>query len=209
MIAGNDGKGSRRRQLLKCKFREVMKRRKPLIATCVSIAVCVLLSSGSSAVAQSSSFERDLDTLIRQRDAAMEAALAPIHERFKNAAEQLLDRATQAKDLQTAQKIARAIEENETETSSGSEKVTDLRRDLEGTTWKAADPKSLRPGLGATLIFEKDSVNPGGYQYEASSSRVITIIFRGGDRQDLTLDRGGQKLELTFQQRTIVYEIDR
>ena len=95
----------------------------------------------------------------------------------------------------------------ESKTSSGSGRITDLRRDLQGTTWKLVDPNSRRPGLGETLTFEKDSVQPEGYRYEVSSSRVATIIFRGGDRQDLNLDRGAQQLELKFQQRTILYKI--
>jgi len=99
--------------------------------------------------------------------------------------------------------------DSETKTASGSERITDLRRDLEGTTWKLVDTNSRRPGLGETLTFEKDIVQPEGYRYEVSSSRVATIIFRGGDRQDLNLDRGAQRLEITFQKRTILYEIDR
>lgn len=99
--------------------------------------------------------------------------------------------------------------DSETKAASGSERITDLRRDLEGTTWKLVDPDSRRPGLGETLTFEKDTVQPEGYRYEVSSSRVATIIFRGGDRQDLNLDRGAQRLEITFQKRTILYEIDR
>ncbi len=99
--------------------------------------------------------------------------------------------------------------DSETKSASGSERITDLRRDLEGTTWKLVDTNSRRPGLGETLTFEKDIVQPEGYRYEVSSSRVATIIFRGGDRQDLNLDRGAQRLEITFQKRTILYAIER
>lgn len=99
--------------------------------------------------------------------------------------------------------------DSETKSASGSERITDLRRDLEGTTWKLVDTNSRRPGLGETLTFEKDIVQPEGHRYEVSSSRVATIIFRGGDRQDLNLDRGAQRLEITFQKRTILYAIER
>jgi len=165
----------------------------------------VILSGTTALVAQSSSFERELEQLLKQRDAAIEAALAPINDKFKTAAEQILRRATQANDLRAAQKVTEAIEAGETPEV---EPVKDLRKHISGTKWNAEDPASLRPGLAESLVFTDETVEPGGYRYEVSSSRTLTIVFPGGDRQVMTLTKGGKQLELEFQQRKIVYLIE-
>ena len=58
-----------------------------------------------------SAYERDLNQLVEQRDKTLAAATAPITARFKASAEQLLRRATQAGDLDAANKINAALAE--------------------------------------------------------------------------------------------------
>lgn len=170
-------------------------------------SVSVFAAAGllASASAADSPYAKDLSQLIEQRDRAVEQALAPINAKFKAAAEQILRRATQAGDLESAQKIKDAIESG---IAPAAESVRDLRKHLAGTQWKAIDATSVRPGLAATLTFAEDGLlEPGGLRYEISSNRTAVIVFKGGDRQSLTLDRSGKRLELEFQQRTFAYEI--
>ncbi len=93
-----------------------------------SIAI-VFLASASSIFAQSL-FERDLQQLKDQRDKAITAATDPINRRYKAAVEQLIGRATQSKDLETAVK-AKA-------------ELIDLATVLPGTSWLWGGTESMK-----------------------------------------------------------------
>src|SRR5688572_29904440 len=71
----------------------------------IAVTLCAFVSAASG----ESAFERDLKQLIDQRDKAIAAAAAPINTRFNTAAEQLLRRATQSGDLDSANKIKAAM----------------------------------------------------------------------------------------------------
>lgn len=166
------------------------------------LAALSLLASASFA---ESPYLKELNQLVEQRNKAVDQALAPINTRFKNAAEQLLRRAAQAGDLDAAQKIKETMESG---IAPNAEAIRDLRKHLAGTQWKAVDGTSQRPGLAATLTFtDGDLVEPGNLRYEVTSNRTVVIVFKGGDRQTLTLDRSGKRLELEFQQTTFAYEL--
>jgi hypothetical protein len=66
-----------------------------------------------------SAYERELKQLIADRDKARAAADVPITARFKASAEQLLKRATQAGDLDAANKIKEAIGPDSSSTGAG------------------------------------------------------------------------------------------
>ena len=67
-----------------------------------------------SLFAQQGSFQKDFDELKLQREKAVAAAIVPIDQKFRQALEQMLKRATQASDLQTATKIQEALTELDT-----------------------------------------------------------------------------------------------
>ncbi len=91
--------------------------------------VLIVLTSTSSIFAQSL-FERDLQQLKEQRDKAILTATDPINRRYKVALEQLIGRATQAKDLESAVK-AKA-------------ELTDLATVLPGTSWLWGGNESMK-----------------------------------------------------------------
>lgn len=167
----------------------------------------IVLISFVSVIAPASPFEEELEKLIKQRDAAIEREVAPINEKFKDAAQEILRRAVQAGDLDAAQKI-KAMIESAKAPAPLTERVQDARTQLAGTKWVAEDPTSLRPGFAASLVFTEETVEPGGYRYEATSRRTVSVVFHKGDRQPVELTRGGTQLEVKFKSNTFVYKID-
>jgi len=171
-----------------------------------------------------SDFERELKQLIEQRDKARAAAIAPIDAKFKVAAEQLLRRATQLGDLDSANKIKAAIDAssglkpateapgahkaaNEAPVAREVKPAEDFRKQFVGTQWKA-DPKfGLHPGLKDTLSFTEKSVEPYGYSYESNAKNSVTIIFNKGGRQSMTLTPDGKRLEFTFRNKEHAYDL--
>ena len=74
----------------------------------ISFALVVAVFTQPDAVADLS-FASDLAQLSEQRDKAISAATEPINRRYQTSLEQLLRKATQANDLETAVKIKEAI----------------------------------------------------------------------------------------------------
>ncbi len=69
-------------------------------------AISILLAAAAIANLRAETpAERELKLLHEQRDKAVAAAVEPIHRKYQAALEQLLRRATQANDLETALKI--------------------------------------------------------------------------------------------------------
>jgi hypothetical protein len=69
------------------------------------ISIISLITLSSSALFAASPLERELAQLREQRDKAIAAATEPINRRYQTSLEQLLRRATQAADLETANRI--------------------------------------------------------------------------------------------------------
>jgi uncharacterized protein (DUF885 family) len=97
-------------------------------------SVVALSSAADSPVA------RELTTLNEQRDKAAAAALAPINQKYKSALEQLLKKATQAKDTETVAAIQEALADLEAAAaaSADAKKVLSkrsLERKLADTKW--------------------------------------------------------------------------
>ena len=167
----------------------------------IAIVLCVLVATSHA----ESTYERDLKQIIDQRDKAIAAAAVPIIARSKADAEQLLRRATQAGDLDAANKIKAFLGSNSPIVQGGP--VKDLRKQLVGTMWKAAPSTPLRGGLAASLTFTEKSVEPGGYRYEVESHNSVTVIFTGGDKQVMALAPDGKHLKLTYGKTDFVYEL--
>jgi hypothetical protein len=146
-----------------------------------------------------STFQRELAQLVDQRDKALAAAAAPIQARFKQQAEQLLQRAKQNND-------AAAVAELQALLSGNQEPgvVRDLKRQLSGTKWKLLPNVAPRGGLTGSLSFSDKTVEPGGYQYEAAHSSV-TVIFNRGGREVLELMPDGKHLR--FPKGPAAYEL--
>ena len=172
----------------------------------LSSFITLSLFALGGAVHGQSAYERDLEQLIEQRDKALAAAAAPIHERFQATAEQMLRRATQAGDLAAATKIQAAIAANVQASRAG---IKDLRKELAGTTWKSLPGKPVRPGLGPTFSLTEKDVQPGGYKYDVEKSNTVIITFNQGGTQVMTLAKGGTRLEFSLGAVDYVYEIAR
>ena len=169
------------------------------------ITIAIVLCSLASVAHGESTYERDLKQIIDQRDKAIAAAAAPIIARSKADAAQLLRRATQAGDLDAANKIKEFIGTTTPVVQGGP--VKDLRKQLAGTMWKAVPSSPLRGGLAASLTFTEKSVEPGGYKYEVESHNSVTITFTGGDKQVMALAPDGKHLKLTYGKTDFVYEL--
>ena len=71
------------------------------------IAACALVSLGSLYAATDA--EREFDQLIRERDAALAEATLPIAQKYEAALTALMQKATQANDLDTAVRIKQTL----------------------------------------------------------------------------------------------------
>lgn len=151
-------------------------------------------------------YERDLKQLVEQRDRALAAASAPILERFKIEAEQLLRKATQGGDLDTANRIKAIIGSGTAPTAASDPDgpIKNLKKQLPGTRWIALPSATLRKGLTKTLQFTDKVVEPGGYKYEALQESVV-ITFTRGDKETLARSKDGRHLE--YPKGPAVYEL--
>lgn len=108
----------------------------------ITILVSLNFAFGAvSAVAADSPFERDLKQLTEQREKALATAVDPINRRYQASLDQLLQRATQAKDLDAAVKIREALAEVGSSAASGDTskpKITKAaqERRLNKTAWR-------------------------------------------------------------------------
>jgi len=173
---------------------------KPHILLVITILLCPLIAASYS----QSAYERELNQLVEQRDKALAAASSPINARFRASAEQLLRRATQGGDLDAANKIKAALETNIEPAPAA---IKDLRKQLGGTTWKSVAGMSLRPGLAETLSFTEKTVEPGDYKYEVDRFNTVIITFKFGDKQVMTLTKGGTRMQLTHGANEHAYEL--
>jgi hypothetical protein len=149
--------------------------------------------------------ERELKRLIEERDQAIAAATAPITERFKTAAEQLLKRALQDGDLDAANKIRTAVGDQASTQNAlnAAGPLKDLRYHIAGTKWKAIPNAILPGGLGAMLTFTEKTVEPGNYRYDALHD-TVTVTFNHGGKAVLMLAKDGVHLQLP--RGPIIYE---
>ena len=118
------------------------------------LAALIALTSTISSLSAQTSFDRDLQQLKEQRDKSAASAVEPINRRYQSALEQLIGRATQAKDLESALKIkeelrvltlggtAAALEASTTATKSKG--GSDLVAKLPGTTWLWGGEPSMK-----------------------------------------------------------------
>jgi hypothetical protein len=175
---------------------------KALLACALALLVTAVTPSSQAQTA----YERELEQLMDQRDKALAAAEAPINERFRAAAEQLLRRATQGGDLAAANRIKEVLDATSRSSSTG---IKDLRKDIVGTTWKCMPGKPVRGGLGPTFSFTEKGVQPGGYKYEVDRSNTVIITFNAGGTQVMNLAKGGTRLEFSLGNVDHVYELVR
>lgn len=112
-----------------------------------SIAFTALILSTSALYAQSQ-FDRELSQLREQRDKAIATAADPINRRYQTSLEQLLRKATQSNDLESAVKI-----QNELKGIKPTLLFIELRTAIEGTEWTWE-----RQGVRESMTFGKDGV---------------------------------------------------
>ena len=162
----------------------------PLAITAILACRLVSFSYGVSDT------ERELKRLMDERDQAIAAATAPITARFKAAADQLLQRALQAGDLDAANKIKTAIgDEASTQNAlNAAGPLKDLRNHIAGTKWKAMPNAILPGGLGQNLSFTEKTVEPGNYRYDALHD-TVTVTFNHGGKAVLMLAHDGVHLQ--------------
>ena len=139
-------------------------------------------------------FEREFKQLREQRDKAVASAIDPIHRRYQASLEQLLRRATQGGDLETAIKLKAELQSPNTAAASSASTIAtskDTKSDdnaapiLAGTSWMTADR------LYKVTFFDKAEVEvvwstgPSRYQYTITKTKargewLITIPTTAG-----------------------------
>jgi hypothetical protein len=149
-------------------------------------------------------YEKSLQTLIQQRDRAIENASAPIVARFNEEAAKLLREATRTGDLDAAIKIRTAL--GPAAPNDSNPPLNDPKKQLAGTLWKVEAGKPIRPGLDESITFTDKVVEPRGYKYEIQG-HTITIVFTGGDRQPMTLSADGKHLKFSYAKKEYTYEL--
>jgi hypothetical protein len=174
-----------------------MKSNIPVIIT----ALLVLIGSSHG----QTTYEKELNQLIEQRDKAIAAAVAPINARFQNLAEQLLQRATKGGDLDAANKIKASLEI--TNTKKPDEAIKDLQKQVAGTAWKCVEGMTPRPGLEKVITFTDKTVEPMGYKYEVTRFNTLIITFNAGGTQVATLVNKGTQLLMPLGGKEYTYEL--
>ena len=169
--------------------------------------VFLLLAITASALHAESTFEREFKQLREQRDKAMAAAADPINRRYQAALEQLLRRATQGNDLETALKLKQEIG---TPTPAGTPSAPpttgrkptkrQIEKLLVDGSWllmEHADSPTAAPTPGAKTVFTDDgkfrSANGGVHQWKIEQDGTVKLLTEAFDRYGL---------ELTFQSNT-------
>ncbi len=164
--------------------------------------IALLLFSLAGLCRGESDFERELKQLLDQRDKARAAAVAPIDAKFKVAAEQLLRRATQLGDLDSANKIKGALDGNVP--LEAAKTTSNLKKQLVGTKWKADGHP--RPGLPESFTFQEKTIEPSDHPYEVDAKDTITITFPKGAHQSMAL-KDGKRIEFTWANKPFAYDL--
>ena len=127
--------------------------------------ICILiLTAASTRIHAESPYAREFQQLKDQRDKAASAALDPINRRYQTSIEQLLRRATQGNDLDTALKIKGEMSAPTLTTPGAAQSHKNSLKDftsaeefgqwLIGTEWKKGDKDLFRFVAATTLEFE-------------------------------------------------------
>jgi len=111
---------------------------------------------------QGSPYAKDVERLVKQRDSESAQAIAPIQKRFDLAAQQLLRKATQAGNLDAANKIKAAIDDPPDLTTLREESQTPMEKELlrlaeqrEKDSATAVAPAQKRFDLAAQQLIRK------------------------------------------------------
>jgi len=177
---------------------------KPVHIIAIALAFTVL----PPALLAETPYEHDLKLLKEQRDRAVATAVEPINRRYKESLEQLLKRATQGNDLDTALKVKTELGTAPAVPAApkpdappgkpnapalGAAALTDLKLQIAGTKWKfLADGHLLEFRPGGTCV--EFGVKIG--KYEAKSKDKVEKIYGGQKKPDiLFLTRDGRHLE--------------
>lgn len=164
----------------------------------------ICLALGLTTAKAESSFERDLATLLEQREKAIIAANTPIHERLHKSLERLLGLALNAKDAEAAYKIRQVMNLSE---RVGSGDLLSVRYPLRGSFWKVPSGSPVRPGLSGELTFQDVTVMSGDLKYLLTRENEVIILFNRGDTQSMKLDASGMRLEFQFKGPAYRYDL--
>lgn len=115
-----------------------------------AVALIVLLSWITGVASADSTYERELKRLSEQRDKEVAAAVAPIQKRFQAAAEQLLRRATQAGDLDAANRIKAQL------VASPHSAEPSLKQIIENSRWDWFNSAEPAGAPAAAITFNSD-----------------------------------------------------
>ncbi len=164
------------------------------------IAILVSLLGLQFSTRAETPFERDFMQLREQRDRALATASEPINRRYKESLDQLLRRATQANDLDTALKIRTELgvitvappatppppppAKDKDAQPPQAVALTDLKLQLAGTKWKQVPS-------GTDLQF-----------------RDNTAVFRGNQAGTYKI-QSKEKVSLTFAKKEATYVLSR
>ena len=124
-----------------------------------NVILIILAATAASPIRAESPFEREFKQLREQRDKTVAAAVEPINRRYQASLDQLLRRATQGNDLETALKIKEAMTVVSpgapTAATPSSEATTQrLAKKLEDTKWYY--PNMVHPAAKQCIEFLKD-----------------------------------------------------
>ena len=175
--------------------------------TNTSIIITLLLCAPISASYGESAYEREMTQLKAQRDKAAATALEPINRRYRESMEQLLRKATQGNDLDTALKIKTELGALGSPLAPSPPRpadapvivapppsgaaFTDLKLQLPGSKWNDVKYK-VRVTFAPNGKLTKGSLTG---TYEAKAHNIVTIQDENDKKpQQYNLSRDGRHL---------------
>ena len=152
------------------------------------ILALMLIACAASGARAQAPYERELKQLTEQRDRALAAATEPINRRYQVALEELLQRASRNKDLETSLKITESLKQLQHDMAASSLRAVgatgkSLQERLLKTTWKWRG--------GETITFQADHAsNSSGWKatWKVTGVNEVTLTFQSNRAAKLLFD---------------------
>lgn len=173
------------------------------------LVLATLAALTSAAFAQTATYTSEYERLQKDYEAATKQALDPVKKRHVDALQQLVRKATQAGDLETAVKAKKALEQlapaqtaSTRNATSGASKRAALTANLTSSKWAVFDtPTQKRID---TQIFNSDGTCTGRFngKWEALSDDTIQITANAQTYAG-TVNETGTQIEFARINRTL------
>lgn len=174
-----------------------------------TLIITALVAFTTSVLAQSGTFKSEYERLLKDYETATKQALDPVKKRHAESLQQLIRKAAQAGDLETAVKAKEALEQlvpsqavSTRNATTGASKRAAVMDNLTSSKWSVFDTPTQK--LIDTQIFMQDGTCTGRFngKWEAISGDSIQILANSQTYVG-TINKDGTQIEFTRIQRTL------